>query len=77
MPALEDLKEQDNSYLSMDDCMLITKLHLNAIKQLIVDEFDNDTVKRIVNLDYRYSQSVGISLSREFPHSINKDLERN
>nr|CAD2171898.1 unnamed protein product [Meloidogyne enterolobii] len=43
MPALEDLKEQDNSNLFMDDCMSITKLHLNAIKKLIVDEFDNDT----------------------------------
>uniref|UniRef100_A0A915MXD9 Uncharacterized protein n=1 Tax=Meloidogyne javanica TaxID=6303 RepID=A0A915MXD9_MELJA len=53
MPALEeDLQENDDSKLSMDDCMRVTKLHLNAIKKLIVDEFDNDLVKKTVNLDY-------------------------
>uniref|UniRef100_A0A915NSF1 Uncharacterized protein n=1 Tax=Meloidogyne floridensis TaxID=298350 RepID=A0A915NSF1_9BILA len=47
LPPLNELQETDqkvldNSKLSMNDCMRITILHLNAIKQLIEDDFDFD-----------------------------------
>uniref|UniRef100_A0A915NN27 Uncharacterized protein n=1 Tax=Meloidogyne floridensis TaxID=298350 RepID=A0A915NN27_9BILA len=47
VPPLNELQETDqkvldNSKLTINDCMRITILHLNAIKQLIEDEFDFD-----------------------------------
>jgi len=49
VPPLNELQETDqkvldNSKLTMNDCMRITILHLNAIKELIDDDFDFDLV---------------------------------
>nr|CAD2168630.1 unnamed protein product [Meloidogyne enterolobii] len=62
LPPLNELQETDqkvldNSKLSMNDCMRITILHLNAIKQLIEDDFDFDLV--YLKGDHLYN--IGIS----------------